>query len=119
MVAFLAFRLPLGLSESFRLLKRGRNIRQPETITRVPYGLLASRALAPKTTDGIFRLPMAYAIPANTSAAMAIVSSTNSAVCAADIKLASYADGPNATPRSNSPWKKVLNAAMLDAAMSL
>ena len=66
-----------------------------------------------------FQAASAYAIPANTSAAIAIVSSTSSAVCAADIKLASYADGPSATPRSSSPWKKVLNAAMLDAAMLL
>ena len=66
-----------------------------------------------------FQAASAYAICANTSAAIAIVSSTSSAVCAADIKLASYADGPSATPRSSSPWKKVLNAAMLEAAMSL
>ena len=66
-----------------------------------------------------FQAASAYAICANTSAAIAIVSSTSSAVCAADIKLASYADGPSATPRSSSPWKNVLNAAMLEAAMSL
>ena len=103
-------------------LNAGAILGSLKMVNRAPYGLLASRA---KKADGMaglgqgFQAASAYAICANTSAAIAIVSSTSSAVCAADIKLASYADGPSATPRSSSPWKNVLNAAMLEAAMSL
>ena len=125
----MVFRLPLIVE-----IEQGdvnKILRQPEILAKPPTPSNCCHA-HPRGHNGIscfsgclwawakvFQAASAYAIPANTSAATAIVSSTSSAVCAADIKLASYADGPSATPRSSSPWKKVLNAAMLEAAMSL
>ena len=65
-----------------------------------------------------FCRPVYGAIRANTGRAASMACSINSDVWAAETKPASYADGPNATPLSNMPWKKVLKPSVLEAAMS-